>query len=147
MYIGYQITFIFGSYLGRVETLLLKEKSVLKAVDISKQAGYMVGLLLSYIIFLFIGVKAADLNNSNVQISETQKQNILTKENKLLIGFQIPDVEVDKVYGEKELSSSQLSSLKTMVSQNQVYYLHYVLVFFEILVITFLMRSFRSRSG
>ena len=107
----------------------------------------MVGLLLSYIIFLFIGVKPADLNNSNVQISETQKQYILTKENKLLIGFQIPDVEVDKVYGEKELSSSQLSSLKTMVSQNQVYYLHYVLVFFEILVITFLMRSFRSRSG
>ena len=54
VYIGYQITFIFGSYLGRVETLLLKEKSILKAVDISKQAGYMVGLLLSYIIFLFL---------------------------------------------------------------------------------------------
>ena len=147
VYIGYQITFIFGSYLGRVETLLLKEKSILKAVDISKQAGYMVGLLLSYIIFLFIGIKATDLNDGNIQINETHKQYILTKENKLLIGFQIPDVDEDKVYEKKELSSTQLSSLKTIVSKNQVYYLHYVLVLFEILVIIFLMRSFRSRSG
>ena len=147
VYIGYQITFIFGSYLGRVETLLLKEKSILKAVDISKQAGYMVGLLLSYIIFLFIGIKETDLNDGNIQINETQKQYILTKENKLLIGFQIPDVDEDKVYEKKELSSTQLSSLKTIVSKNQVYYLHYVLVLFEILVIIFLMRSFRSRSG
>jgi len=146
VYIGYQITFIFGSYLGRVETLLLKEKSILKAVDISKQAGYMVGLLLSYIIFLFIGIKATDLNDGNIQINETQKQNIFTNENKLLIGYQIPD-EVKNKHNKKELSSTQLSSLKTIVSQNQVYYLHYVLVFFEILVITFLMRSFRSRSG
>ena len=147
VYIGYQITFIFGSYLGRVETLLLKEKSILKAVDISKQAGYMFGLLLSYIIFLFIGIKATDLNDGNIQINETQKQYILTKENKLLIGFQIPDLDEDKVYEKKELSSTQLSSLKTIVSKNQVYYLHYVLVLFEILVIIFLMRSFRSRSG
>ncbi len=147
VYIGYQITFIFGSYLGRVETLLLKEKSILKAVDISKQAGYMVGLLLSYIIFLFIGIKATDLNDGNIPINETQKQYILTKENKLLIGFQIPDVDEDKVHEKKELSSTQLSSLNTIVSKNQVYYLHYVLVLFEILVIIFLMRSFRSRSG
>ena len=107
----------------------------------------MVGLLLSYIIFLFIGIKATDLNDGNIQLNETQKQYILTKENKLLIGFQIPDVDVDKVYEKKELSSTQLSSLKTIVSKNQVYYLHYVLVLFEILVIIFLMRSFRSRSG
>ena len=107
----------------------------------------MVGLLLSYIIFLFIGIKATDLNDGNIQINEKQKQYILTKENKLLIGFQIPDVDVDKVYEKKELSSTQLSSLKTIVSKNQVYYLHYVLVLFEILVIIFLMRSFRSRSG
>ena len=147
VYIGYQITFIFGSYLGRVETLLLKEKSILKSVDISKQAGYMVGLLLSYIIFLFIGIKATDLNDGNIPINEIQKQYILTKENKLLIGFQIPDVDEDKVHEKKELSSPQLSSLKTIVSKNQVYYLHYVLVLFEILVIIFLMRSFRSRSG
>ena len=57
VYIGYQVTFIFGSYLGRVETLLLKKKRILKAVDISKQAGYMIGLLLSYVVFLFIGIK------------------------------------------------------------------------------------------
>ena len=107
----------------------------------------MFGLLLSYIIFLFIGIKATDLNDGNIQINETQKQYILTKENKLLIGFQIPDLDEDKVYEKKELSSTQLSSLKTIVSKNQVYYLHYVLVLFEILVIIFLMRSFRSRSG
>ena len=116
-------------------------------IDAKGATNVIPGLLLSYIIFLFIGVKATDLNNGDVQISETQKQYILSKENKLLIGFQIPDVEVDKAYGKKELSLTQISSLKTMVSKNQVYYLHYVLFFFEILVITFLMRSFRSRSG
>ena len=59
----------------------------------------------------------------------------------------IPFCIDSKVYEKKELSSTQLSSLKTIVSKNQVYYLHYVLVLFEILVIIFLMRSFRSRSG
>ncbi len=51
VYIGYQITFIFGSYLGRGETLLLKKESLLKSVDISKQSGYLAGLLFSYVFY------------------------------------------------------------------------------------------------
>ncbi len=147
VYIGYQITFIFGSYLGRVETLLLKEKSILKSVDISKQAGYMIGLLLSYIIFLFIGVKAVDLNESKLQLTESQKDSITSDQNKLLIGYQLPIEEVEEAENSKGFKSSQLSDLKSIVSKNQVYYLHYILVLFEILVIIFLIRSFKTRPG
>lgn len=51
VYLGYQITFIFGSYLVRGETLILKEESLLKAVDIAKQSGYLMGLLGSYLFY------------------------------------------------------------------------------------------------
>ena len=48
VYLGYQITFIFGSYLVRGETLILKDDKLLKAVDIAKQSGNLTGLLFSY---------------------------------------------------------------------------------------------------
>ena len=89
VYIGYQVTFIFGSYLGRVETLLLKKKRILKAVDISKQAGYMIGLLLSYVVFLFIGIKASDLNDKKLQLTPSQSEQILVDDNMLPIGFKV----------------------------------------------------------
>ena len=133
--------------MGRVETLLLKEKSILKSVDISKQAGYMIGLLLSYIIFLFIGVKAVDLNESKLQLTESQKNSITSDENRLIIGYKLPIEEVEEAENSKGFKSSQLSSLKSIVSKNQVYYLHYILVLFEILVIIFLIRSFKTRPG
>ena len=37
VYIGYQLTFIFGSYLVRAETLVLKEDDVLTRIDTAKQ--------------------------------------------------------------------------------------------------------------
>ena len=51
VYLGYQVTFIFGSYLVRGETLILKKDNLLKAVDIAKQSGYLAGLLVSYVFY------------------------------------------------------------------------------------------------
>ena len=169
VYIGYQITFVFGSYLIRGETLLLKKESLLKAVDISKQTGYLIGLLFSYIIYLLIGIQSADLSSDNIQLTQSQIELIEQEKQDLLIGFnldlidekteltnneivhdiineentELSTTQMDKTY----LNQSQKQKLKLIISQNQVYYLHYVLVFIEILVILFLMMSFvRKRS-
>jgi len=50
-YIGYQSTFVFGSYLIRAETLFLKRAKILEFVDVAKQKGYLLGLLLSYVLY------------------------------------------------------------------------------------------------
>ena len=142
VYIGYQVTFIFGSYLGRVETLLLKKKRILKAVDISKQAGYMIGLLLSYVVFLFIGIKASDLNDKKLQLTPSQAEQILVYENKLPIGYKMNFEEENPSLKNKFISEETQSKIKSIISKNQVYYLHYVLVFIEILVIVFIIKSF-----
>ena len=142
VYIGYQVTFIFGSYLGRVETLLLKKKRILKAVDISKQAGYMIGLLLSYVVFLFIGIKASDLNDKKLQLTPSEAEQILVDENKLPIGFKV-NFEEENPSLKNELTSEETQSkIKSIISKNQVYYLHFILVFIEILVIVFIIKSF-----
>ena len=142
VYIGYQVTFIFGSYLGRVETLLLVKKRILKAVDISKQAGYMIGLLLSYVVFLFIGIKASDLNDKKLQLTPSQAEQILVDENKLPIGFKV-NFEEENPSLKNELTSEETQSkIKSIISKNQVYYLHFILVFIEILVIVFIIKSF-----
>ena len=142
VYIGYQVTFIFGSYLGRVETLLLEKKRILKAVDISKQAGYMIGLLLSYVVFLFIGIKASDLNDKKLQLTLSQAEQILVEENKLPIGFKVNFEEENPSLKNKFISEETQSKIKSIISKNQVYYLHYILVFIEILVIVFIIKSF-----
>jgi hypothetical protein len=54
VYVAYQFTFIFGSYLVRVETLILKTDNLLKKVDISKQSGYLVGLLGSFAFYKLV---------------------------------------------------------------------------------------------
>ncbi len=48
VYAGYQLSFMFGSYLLRVESLVLPRPKLLSAIDSAKQIGYMVGLALSY---------------------------------------------------------------------------------------------------
>jgi hypothetical protein len=44
IYICYQITFLFGSYVIRVETVVLKHTNLYSLLDISKQIGYLAGL-------------------------------------------------------------------------------------------------------
>ncbi len=51
VYTGYQITFFFGSYLIRCETLLLESKKFLTKVDVFKQFGYLIGLATAYITY------------------------------------------------------------------------------------------------
>ncbi|MEA3418055.1 MAG: hypothetical protein U9Q90_01555 [Campylobacterota bacterium] len=54
VYIGYQITFIFGSYLVRAETLLLGTDTLLTQLDTAKQLGYLAGMALSYLFYRII---------------------------------------------------------------------------------------------
>ena len=82
---------MFGSYLVRGETLLLKKDRILTLVDVSKQFGYLIGLGTSYLFY---------------KIIEYQ--------------FQIID------------------------NQTQVFYIHYLLLIIEILVVIFLIRSFEK---
>ena len=51
VYIGYQITFMFGAYLVRAETLFLSKKKLLSLLDIAKQSGYLAGMLLAYLFY------------------------------------------------------------------------------------------------
>lgn len=51
VYSGYQLTFMFGSYLVRAETLLLKKDTILSKIDMAKQVGNLTGMLISYIFY------------------------------------------------------------------------------------------------
>ena len=65
MYIGYQTTFVFGSYLIRAETLLLKTDTLLTKLDTAKQLGYLLGMGISYIFYKV-------LNANNILDNQTQ---------------------------------------------------------------------------
>ena len=93
IYIGYQITFVFGSYLVRAETLVFKEDHVLTKIDMAKQIGYLVGMAVSYTFY-------------------------------------------------KGVEYFELSSDK----QEQVYYIHFLLVAIELIVITLLWKAFNDKS-
>ncbi|MBL6657263.1 MAG: hypothetical protein ISR00_03865 [Flavobacteriales bacterium] len=51
IYIGYQITFVFGSYLVRAETLVFNDNEVLTKIDMAKQIGYLLGMAISYLYY------------------------------------------------------------------------------------------------
>ena len=51
LYIGYQVTFVFGSYLIRAETLLLHTDTLLTQLDTAKQLGYLSGMGISYLVY------------------------------------------------------------------------------------------------
>lgn len=51
IYIGYQVTFAFGSYLIRAETLLLNHPKILTFLDVAKQVGYLIGMLIAYLFY------------------------------------------------------------------------------------------------
>lgn len=90
-YIGYQATFVFGSYLIRAETLFLRRARVLEFVDVAKQKGYLAGLLLSYLFYQFLEQHYA----------------------------------ID-------------------AKQTQVYYLHFLLLLSQLLIIFYLLKSFKD---
>ena len=51
IYIGYQLTFTFGGYLVRAETLVAKDKEFLGKIDFNKQLGYLAGLGVSFVFY------------------------------------------------------------------------------------------------
>ncbi len=51
VYLGYQVTFVFGSYLVRMETIALKKTKIISMADIIKQKGYLAGLVFSYLFY------------------------------------------------------------------------------------------------
>ena len=67
IYIGYQITFTFGSYLVRAETLLLKKAKFMELVDVTKQKGYLLGMLLSYLFYMALE-HYADITEKEMQV-------------------------------------------------------------------------------
>ncbi|WP_428738563.1 hypothetical protein [Sulfurimonas sp.] len=48
IYMGYQLTFVFGSYLLRAETLFFPKAQLLSIIDVIKQKSYLVGMLFAY---------------------------------------------------------------------------------------------------
>jgi len=68
MYIGYQVTFVFGSYLIRVETLLLKKERLLTKVDTAKQLGYLVGMGVSYGFYKLLSLQNITQNQEQVYL-------------------------------------------------------------------------------
>ncbi len=51
IYISYQLTFVFGNYLMRMETLALKRTLLLSFADVIKQKGYLAGMVISYLFY------------------------------------------------------------------------------------------------
>jgi len=66
IYLGYQITFVFGSYLVRMETLVLKKTKIISYADIMKQKGYLVGLVVSYLFYKLLAY--AGIVNKQIQV-------------------------------------------------------------------------------
>ena len=56
IYCGYQLTFIFGGYLVRAETLVTRRKELLSKIDVNKQIGYLVGLGASFLFYKMLDV-------------------------------------------------------------------------------------------
>ena len=55
IYIAHQVTFTFGNYLMRMETLVLKKTMLLSFTDAAKQKGYLLGMIVSYFFYKAIG--------------------------------------------------------------------------------------------
>jgi putative membrane protein len=51
VYISYQISFMFGSYLVRGESAFFSRVKLLSFIDVAKQKGYLIGLAVSYIFY------------------------------------------------------------------------------------------------
>jgi len=91
IYIARSITFLFGDYLQRSETHLLKKKKIFTFIDINKQVGTIIGMFLAVIYYYML--------KEYFQITENQQL---------------------------------------------VYYIHYVLIGVECVIIYFLLRSFQK---
>jgi putative membrane protein len=51
VYAGYQLTFAFGAYLVRAETILIRKAKALTWLDVYKQIGYLAGMVVSFLFY------------------------------------------------------------------------------------------------
>ncbi len=65
VYAGYQLTFIFGAYLVRAETLIVRKKNLLSIIDIYRQSGYLLGMAVSFIFYKFLEYFLGILSNQD----------------------------------------------------------------------------------
>jgi hypothetical protein len=65
IYICYQITFLFGNYVIRVETVVLKRTKLYSLLDIFKQTGYLLGLGGAFVYY-----KAIEINGISDKIEQ-----------------------------------------------------------------------------
>ena len=66
VYLGYQLTFVFGSYLVRAETLIAKSDALLTAIDTAKQFGYLAGMGVSYLFYRVLEYQNISENQEKV---------------------------------------------------------------------------------
>ncbi len=66
VYIGYQITFVFGSYLVRAETIIAKSDTLLTSIDTAKQLGYLIGMGTSYLFYKILEYRGVAQNQEKV---------------------------------------------------------------------------------
>ncbi len=57
IYIARQITFLFGDFLGRAETLFIKKTEILSSIDVAKQLGAITGMIISVIFYKILEYK------------------------------------------------------------------------------------------
>ena len=68
IYCSYQLTFIFGSYLVRAETLVANNKKFLGKIDVNKQIGYLVGLGASFTFYKALEL-GFNISDAKIQIN------------------------------------------------------------------------------
>ena len=68
IYMCYQLTFIFGGYLVRAETLVAQDKEFLGKIDVNKQLGYLVGLGASFLFYKALEY-GLEITEPKIQIS------------------------------------------------------------------------------
>lgn len=86
IYCGYQLTFIFGGYLVRAETLVAQRKELLSSIDVNKQVGYLVGLGASFLFYRLLDL-GFEIKDKKVQIDILHYLLILLQSAILLIVF------------------------------------------------------------
>ncbi len=67
IYISRSITFLFGDFLGRAETHLLKKKKIFTMIDVKRQTGLIYGMIFA-VIFYYIFENIFEIKDNNTLV-------------------------------------------------------------------------------
>ena len=68
IYISRSVTFLFGDYLGRAETHLVKRKQIFSFIDINRQMGMIIGMIIAVIFYYILEKVYFISDNQNIKI-------------------------------------------------------------------------------